>query len=990
MTLSVAAILVATADRFRRQPSRGTRLPLAQIQQNIQHEKKSTSSKPTQRPLSVPNLKLLFNANTKTINDESRDIEKTAISEYLPTNYVPPVRTGLAKRNTTIFRDPTLKTVKEVDASAEDGTPTPDRTTEHTRAVSPDITSTLEEALQNLSASQCESIIKSTKGITLAQPDANQHKHNTDVASAPPIANKNLPTPPQISEPEIPATLEAAHQTEQYMNPPELPNNSEPIVQDAPIISNNIETQAGPPTLSATKEPEILALFEVEHAAEQYLNPSALPNNSELSFQDASFIPNYLEIQSKPPTLLTASEPVVQQVSSSLELNESLVVQKSRGPRKPQSGHALPTAVDVRQASATHRVDSEHSTTRNTLHTAVPMVSEHRSVSAPHHGLSQLSIPIASEDSSATVVYHNMPKPSVTVNEALIAVSAQNAIIEDNLLRNELASGIPMASKERQVACLYDKAHAPAASAVNVPDVPLHLEDSINKACSVNIQKSSPEDGPPPRDPNVSRGLRAAVTNGIKDVASRPWKPFQAPGDAQRVSVKKRRDANLRVGNYPQPMPWAPALQHPGIHQHVDNCAVPGMLGPKAVQSRYLTPLYQTIAPPPELYGLDTAIEGLYGAEAVKEDDAYDSYDEDDGYVTAPSYRSNGETTNDGATTDFYPRWNQKARREISEAMTIVESSRTQEDVDDEAMDPTMVAEYADEIFAHLRELEVKMLPNPFYMEDQNELQWSMRAVLMDWLVQVHSRCNLLPETLFICANFVDRFLSGKIVSLGKLQLVGATALFLAAKKEEINCPTLSEIVFMVDNTYTSDELIKAERYMLNILNWELEWPGPMSFLRRISKADDYDLETRTLAKYFLEVTLMEERFIGTPCSFTAAASHCIARLLLGKGPWTPHHVYYSNYTYAQLHPLLRMLLYCAENPLKHHAAVYEKYADKRYKRASQYVEVELQRGFVLPDPTMSSKRNVVDDIVAPYAVTPYYNNPFLPTGPASGRVFSY
>jgi G2/mitotic-specific cyclin 3/4 len=59
-----------------------------------------------------------------------------------------------------------------------------------------------------------------------------------------------------------------------------------------------------------------------------------------------------------------------------------------------------------------------------------------------------------------------------------------------------------------------------------------------------------------------------------------------------------------------------------------------------------------------------------------------------------------------------------------------------------------------------------------------------------------------------------------------------------------------------------------------------------MSFLRRISKADDYDLETRTLAKYFLEVTLMDERFIGSPPSFAAAASHCLARMMLRKGTW--------------------------------------------------------------------------------------------------------
>jgi G2/mitotic-specific cyclin 3/4 len=80
--------------------------------------------------------------------------------------------------------------------------------------------------------------------------------------------------------------------------------------------------------------------------------------------------------------------------------------------------------------------------------------------------------------------------------------------------------------------------------------------------------------------------------------------------------------------------------------------------------------------------------------------------------------------------------------------------------------------------------------------------------------------------------------------------------------------------------------VLKAERFMLSMLQFELGWPGPMSFLRRISKADDYDLETRTLAKYFLEITVMDERFVGCAPSFLSAGAHCLARMMLKKGDW--------------------------------------------------------------------------------------------------------
>lgn len=156
----------------------------------------------------------------------------------------------------------------------------------------------------------------------------------------------------------------------------------------------------------------------------------------------------------------------------------------------------------------------------------------------------------------------------------------------------------------------------------------------------------------------------------------------------------------------------------------------------------------------------------------------------------------------------------------------------------------------------------------------------------MDWLVQVHHRFNLLPETLFLTVNYIDRFLSCKIVSIGKLQLVGATAILVASKYEEINCPSLDEIVYMVDGGYTTEDILKAERFMLSMLGFELGWPGPMSFLRRVSKADDYDLDTRTLAKYFLELTIMDERFVASPPSFLSAGAHCLSRLILNKGEW--------------------------------------------------------------------------------------------------------
>ena len=60
----------------------------------------------------------------------------------------------------------------------------------------------------------------------------------------------------------------------------------------------------------------------------------------------------------------------------------------------------------------------------------------------------------------------------------------------------------------------------------------------------------------------------------------------------------------------------------------------------------------------------------------------------------------------------------------------------------------------------------------------------------------------------------------------------------------------------------------------------------------------------------------------------------------------SPAHTYYSNYTYSQLYNLVLMILECCEDPRKHHAAIFDKYTDKRYKRASIFAETEMHRGF--------------------------------------------
>lgn len=260
------------------------------------------------------------------------------------------------------------------------------------------------------------------------------------------------------------------------------------------------------------------------------------------------------------------------------------------------------------------------------------------------------------------------------------------------------------------------------------------------------------------------------------------------------------------------------------------------------------------------------------------------------------------------------------------------------EDLDkDDIDDPLMVAEYVEEIFAYMRKIEMKCMPNGDYMSMQRDLDWERRGQLVDWLIETHAKFRLLPETLFLALNVVDRFLSLRTISLGKLQLVGVTALFIAAKYEEVLCPSIQNFLYLADGAYTDEEILRAERYMLKVLNFDLSYASPMNFLRRISKADNYDIQTRTVAKYFMEVSLVDHRLLDHPPSLVAAASVWLAREVLERGEWTPTLVHYSTYAESELLGTAEIMLdYCLRPPA--HPHFHKKYSSKKFMRASAYV----------------------------------------------------
>lgn len=102
---------------------------------------------------------------------------------------------------------------------------------------------------------------------------------------------------------------------------------------------------------------------------------------------------------------------------------------------------------------------------------------------------------------------------------------------------------------------------------------------------------------------------------------------------------------------------------------------------------------------------------------------------------------------------------------------------------------------------------QLKNRPKPGYMKKQSDINHSMRSILVDWLVEVAEEYKLLPQTLYLTINYIDRFLSVMSVLRGKLQLVGTACMLVASKFEEIYPPEVTEFVYITDDTYSAKQV---------------------------------------------------------------------------------------------------------------------------------------------------------------------------------------
>ncbi|KAL8636245.1 MAG: hypothetical protein Q9228_006339 [Teloschistes exilis] len=202
-------------------------------------------------------------------------------------------------------------------------------------------------------------------------------------------------------------------------------------------------------------------------------------------------------------------------------------------------------------------------------------------------------------------------------------------------------------------------------------------------------------------------------------------------------------------------------------------------------------------------------------------------------------------------------------------------------------MSELVSAEYGPDILEHVAKMELDTLPDVASIEVQTEIQWFMRPYLLDFLIEAHSAFGLLPETLFLGVNLLDRYCSKRIVYKRHYQLVGSASLLIAAKYGDVKdrVPTIRELKCMCCAVYEDDMFTQMEWHVLQTLGWTIGHPTVDSFIKVAMDDMHPDPELEHMACYISEIALFHKEFVSGRPSDTARAALALAICILDRSP---------------------------------------------------------------------------------------------------------
>ncbi|KAK0267038.1 hypothetical protein LTR91_004681 [Friedmanniomyces endolithicus] len=255
-----------------------------------------------------------------------------------------------------------------------------------------------------------------------------------------------------------------------------------------------------------------------------------------------------------------------------------------------------------------------------------------------------------------------------------------------------------------------------------------------------------------------------------------------------------------------------------------------------------------------------------------------------------------------------------------------------------DALSRTTAEEYQEDVLSHMERMEAETMPDLQSIEIQTEIQWFMRPYLLDFLLEAHHAFQLLPETLHLAVNLLDRYCSRRVVYKRHYQLVGCAALLISAKygdhKERV--PTIRELKSMCCSLYDDDMFTQMEWHVLQTLNWMVGHATVTSFLQMALTEVAFDPELEHMSWYVTELALYHKEFIPVPPSVMARSALALARYILARPQ--PRYTDWSARYDSQV------VLNLSNHLTQPSQALQRKYASPHLSSVSSTIEMFLQQ----------------------------------------------
>ena len=158
------------------------------------------------------------------------------------------------------------------------------------------------------------------------------------------------------------------------------------------------------------------------------------------------------------------------------------------------------------------------------------------------------------------------------------------------------------------------------------------------------------------------------------------------------------------------------------------------------------------------------------------------------------------------------------------------------------------------------------------YMKNQKEINDKMRSILVDWIIDVHFKFGFTDETLFMTISIIDRYLTISQITRTNFQLLGITALMIATKHEEIDLPKIDDFIYITDNAYVKNDVVKMENDVLSKLNFSFLYPSPIKFFEYLSFHFNFTKKLHMMGKYLMETFLLDVKNVKYKPSIISCA----------------------------------------------------------------------------------------------------------------------